>query len=286
MRQQCGRNVHNVIFPAVADADFYCLFICKWVAGKSHHQNWDRCWWPPPMAILAVALSSGGELKLYLGWTRSTLSQGALADPSGGARDAPCLLDPISFIFMQFSVKMLANNRFLPQTQGLAPPPGKFWIRHWDVTWHNMFKVVVSWLNRTSLYKGQGIGGSRGGVRDARPPLGVQILSISCSFRENLACSRPPWRVHAPPSGKSWIRHCRGFGFGPASVPWPSSHQLIVTAVHVFCDITVNHDGIQTNSSFPQNSRFSQIWSKIGKIRIIYAYFARIRQKSQFWDKN
>ena len=51
------------------------------------------------------------------------------------------------------------------------------------------------------------IGGSRGGVRDTRPPLGVQILSISCSFRENLACSRPPWRVHAPPSGKSWIRH-------------------------------------------------------------------------------
>ena len=43
------------------------------------------------------------------------------------------------------------------------------------------------------------IGRSRGGVRDARPPLGVQILSISCSFRENLACSRPPWRVHAPP---------------------------------------------------------------------------------------
>ena len=41
-----------------------------------------------------------------------------------------------------------------------------------------------------------------GGVRDARPPLGVQILSISCSFRENLACSRPPWRVHAPPLGK------------------------------------------------------------------------------------
>ena len=37
-----------------------------------------------------------------------------------------------------------------------------------------------------------------GGVRDARPPpLGVQILSISCSFWENLAklC------VHAPPGG-------------------------------------------------------------------------------------
>ena len=54
----------------------------------------------------------------------------------------------------------------------------------------------------------------RGGVRDARPPppLGVQILSISCSFWENSAklCvhAPPPWRVHAPPSVKSWIRHC------------------------------------------------------------------------------
>ena len=52
------------------------------------------------------------------------------------------------------------------------------------------------------------IGGSRGGVRDARPPLGIQILSISCSFRENLACSRPPGGFTPPPSGKSWIRHC------------------------------------------------------------------------------
>ena len=38
-----------------------------------------------------------------------------------------------------------------------------------------------------------------GGVRDARPPLGVQILSISCSFRENLACSRPPGGFTPPP---------------------------------------------------------------------------------------
>ena len=28
------------------------------------------------------------------------------------------------------------------------------------------------------------IGGSKGGARDARPPLGVQILSFSCSFRQ------------------------------------------------------------------------------------------------------
>ena len=57
------------------------------------------------------------------------------------------------------------------------------------------------------------IGGSRGGREGRTPPPGVQILSISCSFRENLACSRPPWRVHAPPSGKSWIRHCIRFIF-------------------------------------------------------------------------
>ena len=45
-----------------------------------------------------------------------------------------------------------------------------------------------------------------GGVRDARPPLGVQILSISCSFRENLACSRPPPREN-PGSATAWYDH-------------------------------------------------------------------------------
>ena len=65
-----------------------------------------------------------------------------------------------------------------------APPPGNSRLRN---TVHvRPVRILL-------------IGGSRGGVRDARPPLGVQILSISCSFRENLACSRPPWRVHAPP---------------------------------------------------------------------------------------
>ena len=51
-----------------------------------------------------------------------------------------------------------------------------------------------------------------GGREGRTPPLGVQILSISCSFRENLACSRPPWRVHAPPrenpgsaTGQYWL---------------------------------------------------------------------------------
>ena len=45
-------------------------------------------------------------------------------------------------------------------------------------------------------------------ILDAPPPP-VQILSISCSFWENLAKSYvgAPWRVGAPSSGKSWIRH-------------------------------------------------------------------------------
>ena len=30
---------------------------------------------------------------------------------------------PISFIFMQFSARILSNNRFSATTQGLAPPP-------------------------------------------------------------------------------------------------------------------------------------------------------------------
>ena len=41
------------------------------------------------------------------------------------------------------------------------------------------------------------------------PTLGVQILSNSCSFWENLAKSYVgvPWRVGVPTSGKSWICH-------------------------------------------------------------------------------
>ena len=58
------------------------------------------------------------------------------------------------------------------------------------------------------------IGGSRGGVRDARPPLGVQILSISCSFREKFGVFTPPLEGSRPPSGKSWIRHWLKFNFG------------------------------------------------------------------------
>ena len=51
-------------------------------------------------------------------------------------------------------------------------------------------------------------GGSKGAVRDA--PV-VQILSISCSFWENLSKSYvrapTPQGLAPPTSGKSWIRH-------------------------------------------------------------------------------
>ena len=51
-----------------------------------------------------------------------------LANPRGTRNVcSPC---PISFIFMQFLTKFFINNRFLAQTQGLAPPSGKSWIRH------------------------------------------------------------------------------------------------------------------------------------------------------------
>ena len=40
----------------------------------------------------------------------------------------------------------------------------------------------------------------------------VQILSISSSFGKiwQILCWHPSWRVGAPISGKSWIRHCHG----------------------------------------------------------------------------
>ena len=47
--------------------------------------------------------------------------------------DARPLLGPLFVIFMQLAAKILPNNRVLPQTQVLAPPPpsGKSWIRRW-----------------------------------------------------------------------------------------------------------------------------------------------------------
>ena len=48
------------------------------------------------------------------------------------------------------------------------------------------------------------IGGSKGGCKGRAPPLGAQILSISCSFWENLAKSYVgafPGELAPPPRG-------------------------------------------------------------------------------------
>ena len=49
----------------------------------------------------------------------------------GCPRDVGPCLGSISFIFMQFSAKILSNNMFSAQTQGSAPTTHwKSWIRH------------------------------------------------------------------------------------------------------------------------------------------------------------
>ena len=53
-------------------------------------------------------------------------------------------------------------------------------------------------------YNSQTVADLRGGAGDARPPLGVQILSISCSFWENLTnlyVGAPPGELAPPPRG-------------------------------------------------------------------------------------
>ena len=95
-----------------------------------------------------------------------------------------------------------------------------------------------------------------GGVRDARPPLGVQILSISCSFRENLACSRPHWRVHAPPSGKSWIRHWLDIGL---IIVGKTYTRYIIFQVH-------RTTGEVLFTPFPNKSDSCRIWNWLRQI--------------------
>ena len=66
---------------------------------------------------------------------------------SGGARDAS---DQISFIFMQFSAKILPKNGFLPKLRGWRPPPspsGKSWIRHSEQLWFQISQM--NWTNRS-----------------------------------------------------------------------------------------------------------------------------------------
>ena len=72
--------------------------------------------------------------------------------------------------------------------------------------------VFVVFFISNDLLKGRNlvivnIGGSKGGARDVRPLLGVQILSFSCSFWQKYGKIIAFLGVGAPSSGKSWIRH-------------------------------------------------------------------------------
>ena len=51
------------------------------------------------------------------------------------------------------------------------------------------------------------IGGSRGGVRDARPPPGRPNSFDFMQFSGKFGVFTPPLEGSRPPSGKSWIRH-------------------------------------------------------------------------------
>ena len=55
------------------------------------------------------------------------------------------------------------------------------------------------------------IGGSRGGRARRAPPYGSRFFRFDMQNFRNIAASGvhgPPYEVHAPPYGKSWIRHC------------------------------------------------------------------------------
>ena len=52
------------------------------------------------------------------------------------------------------------------------------------------------------------IGGSRGGVRDARPPRASKFFRFHAVFGKIWRVHAPPGGFTPPPSGKSWIRHC------------------------------------------------------------------------------
>ena len=85
----------------------------------------------------------------------------------------------------------------------------------------------------------------RGGVRDARPPLCVQILSISCSFWENLA----KLRVHAPPLE----------GSRPPP-PWGNPGSVTVLLCHL--SFSSGQTGKQTFSLPPSLFMQYRIWPR------------------------
>ena len=73
----------------------------------------------------------------------------------------------------------------------------------------------------------RGIGGSKG-APGTRTPLGVQILSFSCSFWQKNCKIIALLGVGAPSAGKSWIRYCRG----------SLSREVSVRETPAYCTVT------------------------------------------------
>ena len=63
---------------------------------------------------------------------------------------------------------------------------------------------------RLTLSFREGIGGSKGGREGRTPPSGRPNSFNFMQFLGEFGKITPPWRVHAPTWGKSWIRHWRG----------------------------------------------------------------------------
>ena len=130
--------------------------------------------------------------RIYLGRSGVPLLAGHHADP----RALIALLPGAPL-----RARRAAGRALLPGFPGAAVPVfgGRFHVACCD-------PQILSTRN-SHIGSSISSGGSKGGARDA--PRGAQILSISCSFWENMAKSYvgTPRGVGAPFSGKSWIRH-------------------------------------------------------------------------------
>ena len=119
----------------------------------------------------------------------------------------------------------------------------------------------------------------RGGAPGARPPYGSRFFRFDMQNFWNVATSgvhSPPYEVHAPPYGKSWIRHCNVL---------QSDIRIVSPSVNLLCKISFIAWFKTFERSFSQSYNSFVIcilnlhwkWSKkIGLISVTWAKFAWI----------
>ena len=101
-----------------------------------------------------------------------------LADPRWSQGRSPSL-GPFFFIFMQFSVKILPNNRFLPHIQGLAPPVWKILdppLQH-DM-YHSLALTAYASVATTRCWHWVGV--LKWTSLNMSPPWGVLYSEVPC----------------------------------------------------------------------------------------------------------